>query len=105
MDVLVWLRGLGLERYETAFRGNDIDERILPNLTQEDLKEIGVGSAKGGEGQVVLLSGEPCIGKSRLTAAYLPFGTENRYLELGLPRTYRARSKASFAKKKTKVVS
>jgi SAM domain (Sterile alpha motif) len=43
MDVMVWLRSLGLERYEGAFRENETDERVLPNLTQEDLKEIGVG--------------------------------------------------------------
>src|ERR1700691_4927941 len=43
MDIVVWLRSLGLERYEAAFRDNEIDERILPSLTQEDLKEIGVG--------------------------------------------------------------
>jgi class 3 adenylate cyclase/predicted ATPase len=43
MDVGDWLRGLGLERYEAAFRENEIDERVLPSLTQEDLKEIGVG--------------------------------------------------------------
>jgi len=43
MDVVVWLRSLGLEEYEEAFRDNNIDERVLPNLTQEDLKEIGVG--------------------------------------------------------------
>src|SRR5262249_54769949 len=43
MDVVVWLRSLGLEEYEEAFRGNKINERVLPNLTQEDLKEIGVG--------------------------------------------------------------
>jgi hypothetical protein len=43
MDVLVWLRSLGLERYEAAFRENEIDERVLPSLTLEDLKEIGVG--------------------------------------------------------------
>ena len=42
MDLAGWLRNLGLERYETAFRENHIDERVLPNLTQEDLKEIGV---------------------------------------------------------------
>ncbi len=34
---------MGLGRYEAAFRENEIDERVLPNLTQEDLKEIGVG--------------------------------------------------------------
>jgi class 3 adenylate cyclase/predicted ATPase len=43
MDVVVWLRGLGLERYEAAFRENEINERVLPSLTLEDLKEIGVG--------------------------------------------------------------
>src|SRR5450432_3649656 len=43
MDVVVWLRSLGLERYEAACRDDEIDERVLPSLTQEDLKEIGVG--------------------------------------------------------------
>jgi class 3 adenylate cyclase/predicted ATPase len=43
MDIAVWLRSLGLERYEAAFRDNEIDEQILPSLTLEDLKEIGVG--------------------------------------------------------------
>src|SRR5258705_8200274 len=43
MDVGGWLRRLGLERYEAAFRENEIDDRVLPSLTQEDLKEIGVG--------------------------------------------------------------
>jgi class 3 adenylate cyclase len=43
MDVVIWLRSLGLERYEGAFRDNEIDERVLPNLTLEDLKDLGVG--------------------------------------------------------------
>jgi hypothetical protein len=43
MDLGEWLRSLGLERYEAAFRENEINERVLPSLTQEDLKEIGVG--------------------------------------------------------------
>jgi predicted ATPase len=43
MDVAVWLRSLGLERYEAAFRENEITEKVLPSLTAEDLKEIGVG--------------------------------------------------------------
>ena len=38
MDIGGWLRSLGLERYEAAFRENEIDERVLPNLTAEDLK-------------------------------------------------------------------
>jgi hypothetical protein len=31
------------ERYEAAFRENEINERVISSLTQEDLKEIGVG--------------------------------------------------------------
>ena len=42
MDVVVWLRSLGLGRYEAAFRENDIDETVLPGLTHETLKELGV---------------------------------------------------------------
>jgi class 3 adenylate cyclase len=43
MDVGGWLRRLGLEQYETAFRENRIDDTVLPRLTAEDLKELGVG--------------------------------------------------------------
>ena len=43
MDIGGWLRSLGLERYEAAFRENEIDETVLPNLTAEDLKDLGVG--------------------------------------------------------------
>jgi class 3 adenylate cyclase len=42
MDVVVWLRGLGLGKYEAAFRENEIDETVLPSLTHENLKELGV---------------------------------------------------------------
>jgi class 3 adenylate cyclase len=42
MDVAAWLRGLGLERYERAFLDNEIDQGVLPSLTAEDLKDLGV---------------------------------------------------------------
>ena len=42
MDIASWLRSLGLERYETAFRENEIDETVLPSLTHETLRELGV---------------------------------------------------------------
>ena len=42
MDIVVWLRSLGLGKYEAAFRENEIDETVLPGLTAEDLKELGV---------------------------------------------------------------
>ena len=44
MDVAVWLRSLGLGKYEAAFRENEIDETVLPGLTAEDLKELGVAT-------------------------------------------------------------
>src|SRR5215468_6703052 len=43
MDVGSWLRGLGLEKYEAAFRENEIDETVLPSLTADDLKDLGIG--------------------------------------------------------------
>jgi class 3 adenylate cyclase/predicted ATPase len=43
IDIGDWLRSLDLIQYEAAFRENEIDERVLLSLTQEDLKEIGVG--------------------------------------------------------------
>jgi class 3 adenylate cyclase/tetratricopeptide (TPR) repeat protein len=42
VDIAAWLRELGLERYEEAFRENEIDAEILPKLTADDLKDIGV---------------------------------------------------------------
>jgi hypothetical protein len=42
MDIAAWLEGLGLGQYEQAFRDNEIDERVLPSLTAEDLKDLGV---------------------------------------------------------------
>ena len=43
MDVGAWLRSLGLGQYEAAFRENAIDDTVLPSLTAEDLKDLGVG--------------------------------------------------------------
>jgi class 3 adenylate cyclase len=42
VDIAAWLHGLGLEQYESAFRANEIDARVLPSLTSGDLREIGV---------------------------------------------------------------
>jgi class 3 adenylate cyclase len=42
MDIVVWLRSLGLEQYEAAFRENGVDETVLPKLTAEDVKDLGI---------------------------------------------------------------
>src|SRR3954462_12513719 len=44
VEVGEWLRGLGLGQYEQGFRDNDVDVRVLPGLTADDLREIGVVS-------------------------------------------------------------
>src|SRR5215471_6384715 len=42
MDIGGWLKGLGLGQYEATFRENEIDDKVLPTLTAEDLKDLGV---------------------------------------------------------------
>jgi class 3 adenylate cyclase len=44
MDVAAWLNSLGLPQYTQAFRDNDIDGSVLPKLTADDLKDIGISS-------------------------------------------------------------
>jgi class 3 adenylate cyclase len=44
MDVADWLRALGLERYEAAFRENDVSAEVLCHLTAEDLAGLGVAT-------------------------------------------------------------
>src|SRR6266436_1744257 len=42
MDLGGWLRSLGLEQYEAAFRENAIDDTVLRDLTEDHLREIGI---------------------------------------------------------------
>ena len=44
MDLAQWLSELGLDQYAAAFAENDIDFDVLSQLTDADLKELGVGS-------------------------------------------------------------
>jgi hypothetical protein len=44
MDVGGWLRSLGLGQYEEKFRDNKINADLLPRLTNDDLKDIGVSA-------------------------------------------------------------
>ena len=73
MDVGYWLRSLDLGRYEQAFRDNEIDEQILPSLTAEDLKEIGVAPVghrrKLLEAITALSGGRPSIGLQQSASA------------------------------------
>ncbi len=48
MDVGEWLHLIGLSQYEGKFRDHGIDLDVLPDLTEDDLKKLGValGSRK-----------------------------------------------------------
>lgn len=42
--VKVWLNGLGLGRYWPVFQIHEVDEEVLPLLTLEDLKDMGINA-------------------------------------------------------------
>src|SRR5262245_61566557 len=42
IEISDWLGKLGLEQYAPAFRDHAIDSKVLPRLTAEDLKDLGV---------------------------------------------------------------
>jgi class 3 adenylate cyclase/tetratricopeptide (TPR) repeat protein len=42
VDIAAWLRELGLERYEQAFQEGEIDREVLADLTDADLRELGI---------------------------------------------------------------
>ena len=42
MEIAAWLRDLGLERYGEAFRANEIDRQVLPELNENDLEKLGL---------------------------------------------------------------
>ena len=42
VDIESWLRALGLERYVKSFRESEIDAELLPRLTDNNLKELGL---------------------------------------------------------------
>jgi hypothetical protein len=44
MEITDWLRRLGLEQYTATFHDNDIDAAVLPRLTADDLRELGIAS-------------------------------------------------------------
>jgi class 3 adenylate cyclase len=89
MHVADWLRSLGLEQYEPAFRENEIDDKMLPRLTAEDLKELGVtvvGHRRRLLDAIIALQGEPVatLGGSAPTrgdgTGSAPAGAERRQL-------------------------
>ena len=67
MDVVVWLRSLGLGKYEATFRENEIDETVLRSLTHENLKELGVASREARYLELARSTSDPDV-QERLVA-------------------------------------
>jgi predicted ATPase/class 3 adenylate cyclase len=42
VDIAAWLHSLGMQQYDQAFRDNAIDAAVLPELTADDLRDLGV---------------------------------------------------------------
>jgi class 3 adenylate cyclase/tetratricopeptide (TPR) repeat protein len=72
MDVAAWLRGLGLEQYAPAFRANDVDGEVLPELTADDFIGLGVtsiGHRRKLLAAIAALGTEPPTGAQSATSA------------------------------------
>jgi class 3 adenylate cyclase len=78
LDIGEWLRSLGLQSYEQMFKDNGIDLEVLPHLTAEDLKEIGV-RAVGHRRKILDAIGIPPAGPAAVRA---PPSAERRQLTL-----------------------
>jgi SAM domain (Sterile alpha motif)/SPOR domain len=77
MDIGGWLRGLGLEQYETAFQANAVNADVLRDLTDQDLKKLGVllGHRPKLLRAIAAINGA-CAPATAPRAARLPIGPE-----------------------------
>jgi class 3 adenylate cyclase/predicted ATPase len=79
LDIGQWLRDLGLQSYEQAFRDNGVDLDVLPRLTPDDLKEIGV-SAVGHRRKILDAIGELTARRPEAAGLEVPHRAERRHL-------------------------
>jgi predicted ATPase/class 3 adenylate cyclase len=79
LDIGQWLRDLGLQSYEQAFRENGVDLDVLPRLTADDLKEIGV-SAVGHRRKILDAVGQLAVAQPSAESQEAPGRAERRQL-------------------------
>jgi class 3 adenylate cyclase/tetratricopeptide (TPR) repeat protein len=79
LDIGQWLRELGLQAYEQAFRDNGVDLDVLPRLTAGDLKEIGV-SAVGHRRKILDAVGQMTAARPEAAGQKAPGRAERRQL-------------------------
>jgi class 3 adenylate cyclase len=99
MDLGSWLRSLGLARYEAAFRENAINEAILPKLTAEDLKDIGVtavGHRRLPLDAIAALQGETPPKQENAASAATERATKPNRVGGGLPEAERRQITVMF---------
>ena len=89
IDVASWLQQLGLAQYEPAFRDNEVDGDVLPDLTADDLIAIGVTSVGH---RRKLLSAIAALGAAAPAPA--PFDSDTRH-RCRLPHRRRPRPSAA----------
>jgi class 3 adenylate cyclase len=99
MDLGGWLRSLGLAQYEAAFRENAINEAILPKLTAEDLKDIGmtaVGHRRVLLDAIAALRGETPPNRENAPGAATEPANEPNRVGGGLPEAERRQLTVMF---------
>ena len=69
MDLAEWLAGLGLGQFAAAFAENEIDFDVLEQLTDADLKELGVSSLGNGKRLLAAIAARPSPSASVETPA------------------------------------
>jgi class 3 adenylate cyclase/tetratricopeptide (TPR) repeat protein len=72
-DIGDWLEALGLGRYAEVFAENEIDLSVLPHITEDDLKEIGI--ALGARRKILVAASldDPLVTIPTGTKPHLPF--------------------------------
>ncbi|WP_209599576.1 adenylate/guanylate cyclase domain-containing protein [Ruegeria sp. HKCCSA071] len=66
VEMDTWLNDLGLGQYADVFAENDIDARVLPLLTGDDLKELGVSF---GHRKIILAAVQDLVGSGHLSSS------------------------------------
>jgi class 3 adenylate cyclase/predicted ATPase len=76
-DVSEWLEKLGLAQYASNFTDNDIDAHLLAQLTDADLKELGISSL-GHRKTILSAINSPSQNESEPTTSITPRGEAGR---------------------------
>src|SRR5215470_5644546 len=79
MNVADWLRSLGLEQYEPAFRENEVDWAVLPELTEADLEKLGL-SLGARKKLLKAVAGRAAEPRSASVTEAVPLAAERRQL-------------------------